>query len=145
MGLKVNILDSVRDSGSFDKIRPKWDWKNITNPIIPPSKPAIKSDQNGIERLFFLLVVLVRYFDKIRPKWDWKRSMGWARRRRWLSIKSDQNGIERFIKEGRKSQVSWIKSDQNGIESSLPLLLPCSQHHDKIRPKWDWKNFKYPS
>ena len=56
----------------------------------------IKSDQNGIERFFFVEVIT------------------WT----FTAIKSDQNGIERQDNMRKLLiRINRIKSDQNGIES----------------------------
>ena len=72
MGLKELINREISVVEKQDKIRPKWDWKQEDEQALPHRNSQIKSDQNGIERVFALIAEI--------------------NDNRW--IKSDQNGIE---------------------------------------------------
>ena len=50
MGLKVGCCADYKVNLGYDKIRPKWDWKDILHCQCVGILPQIKSDQNGIER-----------------------------------------------------------------------------------------------
>ncbi len=79
----------------------------------------IKSDQNGIERLWLDERKQMCTNDKIRPKWDWKLVNKVIHFVVKLKIKSDQNGIESIEDPEGVVTKEEIKSDQNGIESLL--------------------------
>ena len=101
----------------FDKIRPKWDWKDEFNVWIRGNLRQIKSDQNGIESFNDLEALKGALQDKIRPKWDWK------------------NTLDRTLSGEHRDKIrpKW------DWKPKLPKVPALPSLPDKIRPKWDWK------
>ena len=162
MGLKGLRSAHSMSAQKSDKIRPKWDWKCTAYVSLSTRMHAIKSDQNGIESFTPGWCDVFYLNDKIRPKWDWKHNELIFVNVDIEVIKSDQNGIESPVQRRRRAPARRIKSDQNGIErnTSSSIFILFSDHissqfltwatkhrhqstlfHDKIRPKWDWKDY----